>query len=188
MADEREVIACYICREPSTEGRPVNQPQVHYVECPGCTKYSITDDALFAIEPEPFTSPQRANGSGWLREHGKSIIDESDVPRLRALETPNSLDNAGKLFEFMLAAFSEPGRWYEIHFDTAALRSTAWAEGAQELKWLVSELLIAQLGLLERKDDVDHEEFMVRITPRGWAVLEQRKSLPPPMRPLGFTS
>lgn len=189
MGDERETVPCYFCLGQATKGRPVNQPQVHYVKCRGCTPYAITDDAIFEMEPNPFTPRERANASGWLREHRDSIIDASQVAMLRSLATPAPVDKAGKLFDFLLVACPEHGKWYELDFGTPELRSAAWAESAQELDWLLSEVLVAQLQLLEKREDIVHEQFMMtRITPRGWQVLEQRKELSPPKRPLGFTS
>jgi hypothetical protein len=186
----RDLAQCLFCDQPVKDHRPVDQPQVHHVQCPGCTRYVIDFETIGELQDHPLDARQKANASGWLREHPETQIGMPEIKMLRDLPTLDNLDRSIALFDLIALACPKVGEWYEFEFVTPAFRSAARTESAQELEYLVSEYLVLQLKFLERHEDVVHEQFiMIRITPRGWDVVEQRRNPPPvPKPPLGFTS
>lgn len=180
---------CPFCDQPVKDHRPELQPQVHHVECAGCTRYVINFEAIGELQDHPFDQRQKANASGWLREHPGTDIQVPQIHMLRDLDTPIPVDRAVKLFEHFVTIHPDQSQWIEVRFDDPVFRSVGWAQSADELEFLLSSYLVAQLGLFDKREDEGDETFMLfRISPRGQQALVQRKKLPPPQAPPRYPS
>lgn len=97
---------CPICSS-SAEFSPYNGGAGSSVVCPRCGEFGISNIAKQEIEH--WTQRQKANLSGWIREHQKFEILIASLEMLAALRTPTVGEKAEKLLVFLANEFPKPG-------------------------------------------------------------------------------
>lgn len=161
------------------------------VECKRCGKFKISDLADGLLET--FNLSQRACLSGWLREHPDTTIFERDISYLQTLRPLPVGEKADRLLTYLakecpkagtricigifvpgsslFEATNEPT--YTLPND-GQLFAISWTQDADELRFILDDYLVAEMGFLSRVDS-----DLYKITPKGWShshSLESRNS------------
>lgn len=159
--------------------------------CTRCGSFKIS--GLASQEMTAWSRRQRANLSGWIREHQGCSITIPDLKTLVNLGTPTVGEKAQKLLERFAAMGPKPGsavnitrradsrpnvlkaalmgfedNWHDL-VDPQFL-AWSWSEDLGELAYLIKEYLVAETGAIAITND-----WEIRITPKGWAQLDAQR-------------
>lgn len=185
---------CPFCKTPSNFADSIQK--IEYW-CPRCGEYAL-ECAVKDWLPQDLTETQRANISGYLRENPGMFITKPELHFLRNLRTPTVAEKTDKLVLNIAKLFPTPGEIVridpdEIIRDSAVLAevsiaggdlrrcsvgdatqlrwlSVAWASTADELQYLVSNLLVGT-GLIQPVEQEIPGHF--QLTPIGWSRADE---------------
>jgi hypothetical protein len=181
---------CPICETPiNTQG--VSHSFRKQVCCPRCGDYTITREAEEDQRNSSFNERQRANASGWIREHQSELITTEMIERLEILRTPTVIEKADLLLKFLAKESKYFGAQFGISLVEASdpsaksweeekggeeflpilkLMGITWAVNGQEvlhlLEYLTEEKFIAQRGR-------SISAFFVSLLAKGFSYIEQ---------------
>jgi hypothetical protein len=179
-------VKCVFCGLEATEGTPANQPQVHYLECPRCREYSITDEAIWEMEAHPLTDRKKANASGWIREQRTRPViqyDQVDYFKKR-LRNPAVGERAEKIMRYFAEVFPDLDMMEMVDMNDPVLAGVSWSTKPEEVRYLISEYLGEALQFL-RSTHYAGPTIRVTILPRGWEYIESLQASNP-NSPIGF--
>lgn len=134
------------------------------MECIRCGNFRVTALAVGLLGD--FTSQQRTNASGWLREQSERIITPDDIPFLKSIRTPTVGEKAEKVLRCITAKFSTPGETVHLSDIWNSLMSAGWASNQDELNFLILDYLVTETGYAA------NSSYGYRISPKGWAYLD----------------
>jgi len=153
------------------------------VECGRCGKFKVGRLALHEISL--WTAAQRANLSGWIREHQGCEIVVSDVPNLTMLRAPPVGEKADRVLFHLskqcpkagtridvgillpsMSVFDESNEPTHTLPNDGQLLAIAWSQDADELRFILDDYLVTETGFLKRE-----ESGLYKITPKGWGHL-----------------
>lgn len=139
-----------------------------------------------------WTSKQKCNLSGWIRENQDQLITAQDTESLASLRTPSVTEKASKLLlhlskqnpkvSAIISVYNESWQgdangtlsdWDSktlSHHIRSELLAWCWAEDFEELAFLLETHLEKGLGYLESSKK--HGSGFFQITPRGWDYLD----------------
>lgn len=89
MAEDTEV-PCAVCRQSAIMKDSPDERDVARMFCPRCGPFSASGSAYATLTHMPMTPRQRANASGWLREHPRIELSTLDIKPLESLRSPRS--------------------------------------------------------------------------------------------------
>ncbi|HSB71313.1 MAG TPA: hypothetical protein VLT62_18460 [Candidatus Methylomirabilis sp.] len=182
-----EKSTCPVCGSPALIALgPVGGP----VCCCRCGDFVVTRAAasrLTELRPTPGTR-EVALLSGWLREHWGSTLEARDVDQILELRMPTVGEKAERVLLHLARVFpsggeplefvtvpAESGDWSEEYLSRnattdLALQAVGFCRGGGELRFLISDCLTRQGGLLE----IEPGHFWPsKITPAGWARIHE---------------
>jgi len=178
--------SCPICDSPAAKVWDLGDGP--NVECKRCGKFKVGKLALLDISH--WTTAQRANLSGWIREHQECTIVVSDIPNLVSLKTPSVGEKADRLLAHLARECPKAGTRIDVGifvpsmsvFDESdepthslpndgQLYAVTWTEDADELRFILVDYLVAETGFLKQV-----ESGLYKITPKGWAHLSSLES------------
>lgn len=114
---------------------------------------------------------QRANASGWIREHQSITIGSNDVQNLLTVRAPSVADRADRLLIEIVRRFPVVGETIELEYTDPSLLAISWSETSNELYYLLSTYLVEATGNLSTNGVMGI--FMGDITPRGHQYLQE---------------
>jgi nucleoside 2-deoxyribosyltransferase len=196
---------CPVCGSPAQIGGTYETLRVR---CLRCGSFAITELTSIVLHNASLTPQQVANTAGWLREHPDVVIGEKELLFLKDLRSPTVGDKATKLLVALSERYPDPGAIIQVwSCDLASIgtgadnpntpppadRSTllrdylylvgaAWIKSQSEFDYLVGNYLSGSRKFLE--DIKDHHRGH-RITPDGWAFLDELQRANPSSR-VGF--
>jgi hypothetical protein len=168
---------CPICNS-SAEFSPYNGGAGSSVVCPACGEFGISNIAKQEIEH--WTQRQKANLSGWIREHQKYEILIASLEMLAALRTPTVGEKAEKILQYLVFKYPKPGEAIPL-FDNSLpeINAVAWAFDDVERNFLIHSYLFGEkefFSFVERKEEVmvgfTKTVQLYKISPKGWAYLD----------------
>ena len=199
---ENEVTSenCPVCKSPIQLDFSNNSRNII---CLRCGQFSIDDRAHTKIVRHYENNPDDtkiSNLSGWVRENQKVNINLDDVERLVNLTTPSVDEKAQKLLKYLAKEFKIAGDNLRFNIGSLsgilnsikqnkpienrsgganillAMLSSSWAQKESELHFLLHDYLINNRKYLF---SASTSGGVFRITPEGWAYLEELKSKNP---------
>ena len=146
------------------------------VECPRCGKFQIGDIAKDAVGL--WSKRQRANLSGWIREHQECKLTEPALRSLASLPTPAIGERADRILERLAGWFPKPGTTFSRSTDEPGakqslqhcLAGVSCCEDLHELAFLWDDYLINEKHFIS--PTLPGLGAGHRITPGGWAHLD----------------
>lgn len=199
MENEISLENCPVCNSPIQLDDNLSEDLFNIV-CSRCGDFSLTGTAYSKIVvyfENNHDDTKIANLSGWIRENHNVNINSDDVDRLVSLATPSVAEKAQKLLKYLAKENKIAGD--NLKFNIGSLEgilnsikqnkpienrsgdakkllemlSSSWAQKETELDFLLKNYLINNRNYLlsgSTRGDV------FRITPEGWAYLEELKS------------
>ncbi len=170
---------CWLCGEsPATIAR--THTRRSKVSCPRCGEFSITFEATKACESyrARLGPRQKANCSGWLREHQGYEIYEEDLDRLFNLPTPSVQERADKLLKAIEKRIDVLGTGVTIHRqepEDLELMAISYSVSPSELVYLTDQFLSLEKGYARAFTSSAARQFDVIVTAKGYAYLEELK-------------
>jgi hypothetical protein len=168
---------CFFCWSKGASYR--REGDATNVDCPVCGKYRISGTAISMwpgmLEKSRREKRIRANASGWLRRHQRISIDSDDLKRIRDLLTPSFHERADKLLLEMEKRTEWAGQMIAITIpEWSSICWCMWEEFDEILNYLY----------LEKWIEISKGPHLggghkAKITPKGWAHLEELKSRNP---------
>ena len=156
------------------------------VECPRCGHFSITYSAAYDLDRANLTARQRANGSGWIREHQQILIDIDDLPGLLAVKTPSFSDRVDKLLAAIDTKIPSLGGKLSIDENGLQLMSESWCHNREEFSYLVVNFMMNEAGYLRHDPLSETNKLVVSIAPKGYARLDALSTESAPSSHMGF--
>lgn len=170
---------CPICGAEALELPRTGDSRI--IECPGCGEFRISGSAEQLLRNAPLDAEQRANASGWLREHRETPITVEVLQRLQNLASPMPLAKSLKLLAYLAEATSTPGQVVRVRVGDRAAMASGWLRGeVSELAWHIEQALGSQ-GWITFTPLADGSGFDCVVTPQGLQALRDSKR-----KPLGF--
>ena len=136
--------------------------------CVRCGEYEIGPIASHEIAH--WTPQQKANLSGWIREHQKYEITSPQLKSLATLRTPTVGEKAQRLMLYFAKHNPKPGDYIEYP-QTDKLFGVCWAQDAVEATFVLHHYLILERKLIEQTTN-NFGKTCLRITPAGWVYLD----------------
>jgi hypothetical protein len=93
------------------------------------------------------------------------------------LATPNIGEKADKFLQWLAKRAPDPGVQVELDVTDERLWAPAWAMGATELRFVIADYLVQELGYMTLSLASD-PKIDVQISPRGWAHLYDLQDAP----------
>lgn len=185
-----EISECPICCSPLYE--PVYELNKNNLICSRCGRYGLTEEVHYEKGLASLNKVQRANLSGWIREHQSEVIDKENLKRLQFINTPTVHEKAIKLLKYFSNQFPVAGN--RISFDINILPDVLDDVSKNALNGLMSEKIPEYLPLLSISWTQNFREFYFifvtylietkhyitshknpMISPEGWAFLDSLK-------------
>lgn len=113
----------------------------------------------------------RANISGWLREHLGSFVSSYNLETLLELKNPSVAEKAQKLLKAIDEECSVVGQRIPIEYDDKSWWAASWSFSATEIYYLLNDYLTGSQGLLIGKATTN--AGMYQISPGGYAYLQK---------------
>lgn len=158
---------CPICND-MMDYSQAGRRDAYAVRCRRCGDYNLTRTALVNLRNTDFTSRQRANISGWLRESPDFEISSANIDQLSRIPAPSFHNQADKLLMAMEKDSSYAGDNVE---KTPAWLSQGWCVNEEELNEIINFLRVTN----RIKDNGVPNRLFAKIAPEGWAHLETLK-------------
>ena len=200
MVDELSLESCPVCNFPIQLDLSNN---LINIRCSRCGDFSVTGRAHTKIVRHFANNPDDtkiSNFSGWIRENHNVTITTDDVERLVNLPTPSVDEKAQKLLKYLAKEYKIAGDNLRFNLGSLsgilnsikhykpienrlgdennllAMLSSSWAQKESELHFLLHDYLINNRKYLY---SASTSGGVFRITPEGWAYLEELKSKNP---------
>lgn len=185
-----EISECLICNTPINN--PSRPDDIFNFDCYRCGRYGLTKEVYYTNDLKSLNAVQRANLSGWIREHQGEVIDTENLKRLKSISTPTVHEKAVKLLKYFANKFPVAGN--KIAFDINILRDVSDAVSNNILNGPISGKIPEYIPLLAISWTQNFEEFYFifvtylvetkhyitshkkpMISPEGWAFLDSLK-------------
>lgn len=138
---------------------------IHYVSCPRCGKYRLTDDAYEELKIN-VDERQRSNISGWLRDNQGYLITTDSLHNLLKIKTPGFFERTDRILLGMEKQSDYIGHYLE---ETKAWLTFGWCIDDGELKEMLGYLTGS--GMLQQ--EMSGDGWAYKIAPLGWAHLQE---------------
>lgn len=181
---------CIIC------GLPVSvqsNQQTSSLECVRCGNFQASPSVVGKLGQSPPAERTAANLSGYLRENPSTVLTDANLDWLLHLSTPPVSEKAERLFQHLSREYPTPGQTIRVALPHPAsqelqakaamqgnrearlgleLLSAAWAQDADELRYLLFDFLIEAKQFLWADPANVIGDRSLKILPAGWAYLE----------------
>ena len=172
MSDTSQSTKCPVCGTTASI-HPNVGGGFYVISCARCGSYEFGN--ISQLEISNWTSQQRINLSGWIRENQNCRIVSYNLRQLSNLRNLSVGEKAEKVLERLASKFPKPGEWLDLsggaHLE---FLSIGRAVDNAELRFLMREYLHREMGFLilqELQTAFDVEENY-KISPKGWAHLD----------------
>jgi len=174
---------CPVCSEKATLIEPYQGGSSKLI-CIQCGRFEI--GIIAANEISVWTKRQRANLSGWIREHQDCRILAPDLKNLASLRTPTVGEKAEKLLTFLASECPKPGEKIatnlifsmegldvssvdqpKIFIESIKFVGVSWSLDLSEVGFLVYEYLVSEKNFLSKIAGDN-----LQITPKGWSYID----------------
>ena len=150
------------------------------VRCPRCGNFSVGE--LAAQEIARWSTQQKVNLSGSIRENQDCKIVYSDLDKLIDLRNFTIGEKAEKLLEYLAHKYPNPGEQImPFGHVSLELEAVSRASARSELDFLLREYFQKEKGfmLYPEGDLISPEENFYRISPTGWAYIDSKRQANP---------
>ncbi|MGD0086642.1 MAG: hypothetical protein ABSC24_05895 [Verrucomicrobiota bacterium] len=172
MPDTSQSTKCPIC------GNAANiHPNVgggfYIISCARCGSYESGNITQLGISN--WTSQQRINLSGWIRENQNCRVVISNLQQLSNLRNLSVGEKAEKILMHLASRFPKPGEITDlsgsVHLEFLAIGRLA---DTKELRFFIHDYLYDEMGFLLRHELVTElsDDSRYSISPKGWAYME----------------
>ena len=165
---------CPVCLEPEQK---INAEGVindsYFCQCIRCGDYHVSDKVRIRLlnSENEIKESNRANISGWLREHPGSFVSSYNLETLLELKNPSVAEKAQKLLKAIDEECSVIGQQIPIEYDDKSWWAASWSFSATEINYLLNAYLTGSQGLLIGKGTIN--AGMYQISPEGYAYLQK---------------
>lgn len=166
---------CPVCNSEETNISHGKDNDLDSISCPLCGKYKMTWEAKIDLNHKRLSERQRANISGWLYDNQGHTIIESDIERLTNLKPPTFNERADKL---LIAIEKETIDLGDFVCETYGLLTCTWCRSEDEFEEIISYLIKCH-RLVRSQPPVGQSLSSLKITPEGWARLEEIRKINP---------
>ena len=165
---------CPVCLEPEqriTAEGVINDS--YFCQCIRCGDYHVSDMVRIRLlnSENEIKESNRANISGWLREHPWSFVSSYNLETLLELKNPSVAEKAQKLLKAIDEECSVVGQRIPIEYDDKSWWAASWSFSATEIYYLLNDYLTGSQGLLIGKATTN--AGMYQISPGGYAYLQK---------------
>lgn len=150
--------------------------------CSRCGQFLISGSALAIINHKQLSERQKANASGWLREHQNIELTSYDIDFLISLLTPTVSERADKLLLKLSELLPKLGDKYGALDQTNSelFIATSWSIDWGEAYYLLTNYLEKQAGHIHiHLKTVNAGLSNISITPSGHQYIQKLKTSPP---------
>jgi hypothetical protein len=186
---------CPICKFPVknvTVGK-ITDDHAYLCNCYRCGRYSISDETLYHLNDLKVSKSQIACISGWIRENQDELITADRLSKLLKLSPPTVAEKANRILMYLAKMYPLPGQELPSLYDEIndlivefkleklgpnsinhaekflPIFSISYSSSSEEIQYLLYDYLYQEKDYLEL-DNVP------KITPNGWAFIENYKS------------
>lgn len=173
---------CPVCRRIPVSITDARTSDEYNVTCPRCGSFRMVRSALrmFLDEAEvdtesgrlrlgPWGSRRRANASAWVARNPGALLTTQSFRHLVTVTPPGVVERARELLRELGNVSAFMGERIELRPEQWLART--WSLNEMELRALIDYL--EEDGLLEVSEVQAGNKVPVRVTPRGWARLDE---------------
>jgi hypothetical protein len=166
---------CLICN-PVRDN--ISTRSTNHFDCLRCGRFSITFEAARNWISASPTDRQKANASGWLKEHQEVALDSTNIDSLLSIPSPNFSDRVDKLLVEMSNMTPALGETLNVDQNVARLISASWSLDKRELNFLLINYMQNEAGYIAHSHFSSDKEYVTTITPRGYSRLDDLRAEP----------
>lgn len=152
----------------------------HNISCPRCGNFQIALTTYLADIPKSnnWSPRQRANASGWIREHPGVQLTIDDFKYLGTLPSPTVTERAYKLIIEMEKRSDNIDTYFDFSYDDIKMQewvAISWSSNLNEIKYLLVNYLLAKGLVIGRiLEESDGWTVMdVQLSPSGHELIEK---------------
>lgn len=170
-------MGCPVCENKNAKVPEHVTRDASFVDCPQCGQFTISDSAIATLNNTDKSQSWKL--SAWINEFAPSVISTTDIDTALSSTIPSLHHRLDRMLRWINNQFP-PGREFQLSNVLSAqdpnasrLLPVGWNRTNEEMRYMVSEALCNEMGLLVR----EHAQWF-KVSPKGLLYLEGQRDEP----------